>query len=69
MVDYPEYKPVTHYCDYCGCEIDDEQDVYEVDPNGIWVCEECFKDYCIDNLDIDEMAKLWKIRKEKAYCV
>ena len=55
-----EYKPVSHWCDCCGAEIDDTQEVFVVD-NGKVYCEECFKDYIIDNLDVYEIAELWNI--------
>lgn len=62
----PEYTPISHYCDCCGAEVDDDQILFETDPDK-WVCEECFERYCHDNLDIYEMAKLWHIIKRKAY--
>ena len=64
-MDYPEYKPISHWCDCCGAEIEDEDDVFQAD-NGQWYCEECFRDYCIDNLDIYDMAKMWNIPVAKA---
>lgn len=64
-MDYPEYKPIIHYCDVCGCEIDDEEEVFGAD-NGKWYCEECFRDYCINNINIYDVAKMWAIPVRKA---
>ena len=61
-----EYATPKYNCECCGTGLVDDDVIFEID-NGKWVCEECFRDYCIDNLDIYEMAKLWRIRKEKAY--
>ena len=62
-----EYPPITCNCDVCGRECSSDEILFEIDPNGKWACEDCFEEYCKDNLDIYEMARLWHIRKEKGY--
>lgn len=60
-----EYKPITHHCDCCGGEVEDEEVLFEAD-NGKLYCEECFRDFIIDNLDIYEIAELWSIPARRA---
>ena len=54
-MDYPEYKPISHWCDCCECEIDDEEEVFEVEPFK-WFCADCFKDYVLDDFTPLELA-------------
>ena len=61
---YPEYPPASGYCDGCGREIDYDEDIFEIDRDKFY-CEECFEQYCHDNLDIYELAKLWHCHVRK----
>ena len=66
-MDYPEYKPISHWCDCCGAEIEDEDDVFEIDPNGKWCCDACFVQWAMDNVDIKDLAQLFDVPVRKAY--
>ena len=53
-----EYAPVTAFCSCCGAELAGDMDIY--------YCEDCFRQYCIDNLDLDKMAKMLHVRIREA---
>lgn len=59
-----EYPPITHWCSFCGGELEDEAEVYETE-FGV-MCEDCFYNFCKINLDLHEMAELWNIPVRKA---
>ena len=62
-----EYAPVTAFCSCCGAELAGDQDIYEIDAaQDIYYCEDCFRQYCIDNLDLDKMAKMLHVRIREA---
>ena len=66
MGDIPEYPPITHHCDCCDCEIEDEETVYEVEP-FVFYCEDCFMQWIHDNADAKQLAEAFDVTIRKAY--
>ena len=64
-MDIPEYKPITHFCPCCGHEIEDEEDVYEVEP-FVYYCEACFLPWAIQNTFVEDFAKMLDVPIRKA---
>lgn len=61
----PEYPPIRVHCDCCGAELEGDRDIFEERPDR-WICEDCFLEYCKDNIDIYQMAKWLHVPRQRA---
>ena len=64
MIPIPEYPP-TRKCPGCGCELDDEDTVYEIDNE--WVCADCCMQSIVDNYLVDDIAESLNIYRKASW--